>query len=125
MVVAKECQYSYVLVCKYKYYRPSYVCVVELSKKFYYTTFPNYVDFINKRVLLCKRYGCKDYDNTCPDDFICPLHEFKCRYLIHNRLCSKIPKHFCMPLPKPKLSDFQPNLTYYLNFQLHRRNNRW
>jgi hypothetical protein len=117
MVVVRECQYSRVLICKYRYYRPSYVCFLKLSEKFYYTILPNYVYPIKPRVLYCKRYDCRDYDYACPDDFECHLQDFKCRYLIHNRLCPKIPKHFCMPLPKPKFADFQPDLTYYFNFQ--------
>jgi hypothetical protein len=124
MVVAKECQYSYVLICKYKYYRPSYVCFLKLSEKFYYTILPNYVYPIKARVLFCKRHNCEYYDNTCPDDFECPLQEFKCRYLIHERICPRIPKHHCEPLPKPKILP-SPDLTYYLNLSTSWGYDRW
>jgi hypothetical protein len=59
MVVVKECQYSYVLVCKYKYYKPSYVCFLKLSEKFYYIFFqtmsiPLKLEFYSVRDMIVK-----------------------------------------------------------------------
>jgi hypothetical protein len=106
---SKECLGRHrVLVCSLKIFRPRYLCPFRVLYLKRHQRFPSYIEKYGK-IYVCKNPECTGE--------ICKTLDLTCSFLVEIDKCPRMyrPKHFCLPLPKPKLADFQPNLTYYLN----------
>jgi len=106
---SKECLGRHrVLVCSLKIFRPRYLCPFRVLYLKRHQRFPSYIENYGK-IYVCKNPECTGE--------ICKTLDLTCSFLVEIDKCPRMykPKHFCLLLPKPKLADFQPNLTYYLN----------
>jgi hypothetical protein len=107
---SKECpnrKYK-ILVCPLKVFSPRFMCPFRVLYLKRHQKFPSYIEK-NGKISLCKNPDCTGE--------ICKTLDLTCSFLVEIDKCPRMyrPKHFCLPLPKPNLADFQPNLTYYLN----------